>query len=185
MPFFVRDSDEGSTGRGGPMTPVVPRKRWRMHLAELWGISQLLFGCCMLSTLFVSTSPGYQIILTEMRHSFIRSVAGATVMVTLTGFSWAITQWAPFSLVRLPPVRPGFRSTSDLELSRIFSSHKPSFQNPARPTKGHPSSSPIHARAAPGTDEMDRKKRSSSSAMMTTTTTACTRQRMAPPTPAS
>ena len=31
--------------------------------------------------------------------SFYSSVAGATLFTTLTGFSWSIIQWAPFSLV--------------------------------------------------------------------------------------
>lgn len=33
--------------------------------------------------------------------SFTRTVWGATVLITVTGFSWAITQWVPFSLVSL------------------------------------------------------------------------------------
>ena len=37
------------------------------------------------------------------RVSFTHSVTGATILITITGFSWAITQWAPFSLVRPHP----------------------------------------------------------------------------------
>jgi hypothetical protein len=33
-------------------------------------------------------------------RSLTDSVAGATVLMTLIGFPWAITQWVPFSLVR-------------------------------------------------------------------------------------
>jgi hypothetical protein len=32
--------------------------------------------------------------------SFVSSVGSATFFLTITGFSWAVTQWAPFSLVR-------------------------------------------------------------------------------------
>lgn len=32
--------------------------------------------------------------------SFTNSAAGATMLITLLGFPWAIAQWAPFSLVR-------------------------------------------------------------------------------------
>lgn len=31
---------------------------------------------------------------------FVHSVSGSTVLVAVSGFSWAMTQWAPFSLVR-------------------------------------------------------------------------------------
>ena len=33
--------------------------------------------------------------------SLTSSATGATILVTLLGFPWAITQWAPFSLVCL------------------------------------------------------------------------------------
>lgn len=35
--------------------------------------------------------------------SFTSTVWGATLLITVTGFSWAITQWAPFSLVSILP----------------------------------------------------------------------------------
>ncbi|KAI0060540.1 MFS general substrate transporter [Artomyces pyxidatus] len=59
-------------------------KRWwekKMHLATLWAVSHLLFAACMFGTFFTD------------------SVAGATVLMTITGLPWAITQWAPFSLL--------------------------------------------------------------------------------------
>ncbi|KAI0046327.1 MFS general substrate transporter [Auriscalpium vulgare] len=62
----------------------APRKRWwhrKMHLATLWAISHAIFAASMFGTLLTS------------------SVTGATVLMTITGFSWAITQWAPFSLL--------------------------------------------------------------------------------------
>lgn len=40
--------------------------------------------------------------LTRYPSSFTSTVWGATVLITVTGFSWAITQWVPFSLVSLP-----------------------------------------------------------------------------------
>ncbi|KAF6760581.1 sucrose transporter [Ephemerocybe angulata] len=56
-------------------------KRLQVHLATLWAASHLIFAGCMLATFFTHT------------------VWGATVLITVTGFSWAITQWAPFSLL--------------------------------------------------------------------------------------
>ncbi|KAJ1967406.1 hypothetical protein IWQ62_001879 [Dispira parvispora] len=50
-------------------------------LAQLWVISNALFGLAMLST-FVITGHGQ-----------------ATVMVALCGFCWSVTMWAPFSLI--------------------------------------------------------------------------------------
>ena len=39
------------------------------------------------------------VLISSTHYSFYSSVGGATFFTTLTGFSWAITQWAPFSLV--------------------------------------------------------------------------------------
>jgi len=52
-----------------------------MYLSTLWAASHLLFTICMTATWFTS------------------SVSGATVLMAIVGFSWAITQWAPFSLL--------------------------------------------------------------------------------------
>ncbi|PCH37600.1 MFS general substrate transporter [Wolfiporia cocos MD-104 SS10] len=56
-------------------------KRLKIHLATLWAISHVVFAVCMGATFFYS------------------NVDGATFFTTLTGFSWSITQWAPFSLL--------------------------------------------------------------------------------------
>ncbi|KAH9915143.1 MFS general substrate transporter [Epithele typhae] len=56
-------------------------ERLKVSLSTLWAASHLVFSLCMLATFFYS------------------SVAGATFFTTLTGFSWAVTQWAPFSLL--------------------------------------------------------------------------------------
>ncbi|KAK0500043.1 major facilitator superfamily domain-containing protein [Armillaria luteobubalina] len=53
----------------------------KVHLASLWAVSHAVFAGCMLATFFTS------------------SVKGATVLITVTGFSWAIVQWAPFALL--------------------------------------------------------------------------------------
>ncbi|KAG5644844.1 hypothetical protein DXG03_007572 [Asterophora parasitica] len=53
----------------------------KVNLASLWAVSHLVLGGCMLGTFFTN------------------SVAGATILISVTGFSWAITQWAPFSLL--------------------------------------------------------------------------------------
>ncbi|KAM5539805.1 hypothetical protein V8D89_006618 [Ganoderma adspersum] len=55
--------------------------RLRISLATLWAVSHLLFAVSMFATFFYT------------------SVEGATFFTTLTGFSWSITQWAPFSLL--------------------------------------------------------------------------------------
>ncbi|KAH7929288.1 MFS general substrate transporter [Leucogyrophana mollusca] len=81
MPIFVTRTRETTTA----LSPVSPRKtcleHFQIHLASLWASSHLLFALCMAATFFTS------------------SVAGATFIMALTGFSWAITQWAPFSLL--------------------------------------------------------------------------------------
>lgn len=79
MPLFVlRDEDR----RRGLLAPAKGwSNRRKMHLATLWAASHLLFALCMAATLFTS------------------SVFEATLLMAVVGFSWAITQWAPFSLL--------------------------------------------------------------------------------------
>ncbi|KAH9064541.1 MFS general substrate transporter [Lactarius vividus] len=63
---------------------VGPPKRWwqrKIHLATLWAISHLVFAFCMFGTFFTS------------------SATGATMLITILGFSSAIGLWAPFSLL--------------------------------------------------------------------------------------
>ncbi|TBU52093.1 MFS general substrate transporter [Dichomitus squalens] len=55
--------------------------RSKIGLPTLWAVGHLLFAVCMFATFFYT------------------SVEGATFFTTLTGFSWSITQWAPFSLL--------------------------------------------------------------------------------------
>ncbi|TEB23029.1 MFS general substrate transporter [Coprinellus micaceus] len=71
-------------------------KMFQVHLATLWAASHIIFAGCMLATFFTHT------------------VWGATVLITVTGFSWAITQWAPFSLLAEAILtEPGPASTDD------------------------------------------------------------------------
>ncbi|OSX58127.1 hypothetical protein POSPLADRAFT_1153941 [Postia placenta MAD-698-R-SB12] len=77
LPFVVAESAHGLPRRG--IWAVL--ERMKVHLATLWALSHVIFATCMAATLFYS------------------SVAGATFFTALTGFSWSITQWAPFSLL--------------------------------------------------------------------------------------
>ncbi|KIO33059.1 hypothetical protein M407DRAFT_65899, partial [Tulasnella calospora MUT 4182] len=56
-------------------------KSMKIHLATLWMVSHLLFAITMGLTYFST------------------SVDNASALITLTGFSWAVSQWVPFSLV--------------------------------------------------------------------------------------
>ncbi|KAF9553769.1 MFS general substrate transporter [Agrocybe pediades] len=92
MPLFVSEAAaarNGSASRSGPAKYGqawwerifrVP-KSMQIHLATLWAVSHLVFAGCMAATFFT------------------HSVWGSTLIITVTGFSWAITQWAPFSLL--------------------------------------------------------------------------------------
>ncbi|ORY80307.1 major facilitator superfamily domain-containing protein [Protomyces lactucae-debilis] len=57
------------------------RNKFGLTQSKLWGISHMVFALAMCSTVLV-------------RHSI-----GATIIVALCGFSWAVTAWIPFSLV--------------------------------------------------------------------------------------
>ncbi|PPQ98305.1 hypothetical protein CVT26_013500 [Gymnopilus dilepis] len=89
MPLFVA---EAAASRSNSRAASPTRERWldrtfqvpkrlRIHLATLWAVSHFVFASCMFATFFT------------------HSIMGATLIVTITGFSWAITQWAPFSLL--------------------------------------------------------------------------------------
>ncbi|KAJ3766900.1 sucrose transporter [Lentinula raphanica] len=104
LPFFTTEASSSSrrrkqerqqhsAGFGGPASARLGGDEgpwWRrlaipefvkVRLVSLWAISQGVLACCMLATFFTS------------------SVAGGTLLITITGFSWAITQWAPFALL--------------------------------------------------------------------------------------
>ncbi|EKM56768.1 uncharacterized protein PHACADRAFT_254080 [Phanerochaete carnosa HHB-10118-sp] len=86
MPFFVAEAKsrlrmQNKFKMAGQSVWVRWFNKLKMHLASLWAASHLLFAICMLATFFYS------------------SVWGATFFTTLAGFSWAITQWAPFALL--------------------------------------------------------------------------------------
>ncbi|KAJ7468281.1 major facilitator superfamily domain-containing protein [Mycena galericulata] len=72
------DSSDSFVGirQGG----VIPES-YKLPLSTLWAGSHLVFAACMLGTFFVST------------------VDGAIFLIALTGIPWAVTQWAPFSLL--------------------------------------------------------------------------------------
>ncbi|KAI0088334.1 major facilitator superfamily domain-containing protein [Irpex rosettiformis] len=86
LPFFVA---EATSRRSMQETlSTVPPNIWirwfnklKVHLASLWAASHMIFAVCMLATFFYS------------------GVFGATLFTTLSGFSWAVTQWAPFALL--------------------------------------------------------------------------------------
>ncbi|THV02069.1 hypothetical protein K435DRAFT_963326 [Dendrothele bispora CBS 962.96] len=84
----------------------------KVHLTSLWAASHAVIAGCMIGTFFVS------------------SVTGATFLVTLTGFSWAVTQWAPFALlgeaILTEPASSGTRTSTDSQ-TRLSSSHRKSF----------------------------------------------------------
>lgn len=85
LPAFVAEA-------AGHPSPVGERSSWRervcrvprgmqVHLVTIWAMSHLVFAGCMFATFFT------------------HSVWGSTFIITITGFSWAVTQWAPFSLL--------------------------------------------------------------------------------------
>ncbi|KAI0694137.1 major facilitator superfamily domain-containing protein [Cytidiella melzeri] len=86
LPFFVAES--GSRRRMQERLSSAPPSLWvrgfrklKVNLASLWAASHLIFAACMFATFFYS------------------GVFGATFFTTMAGFSWAITQWAPFALL--------------------------------------------------------------------------------------
>lgn len=80
LPFLVK-KEEGAKETQEPRPFSLRDKLRVIHLCDLWAGSHLLFAICMFMTFFVS------------------SVSGASLLITIVGFSWAVTQWAPFALL--------------------------------------------------------------------------------------
>ncbi|PPQ68885.1 hypothetical protein CVT25_009008 [Psilocybe cyanescens] len=86
VPLFVSEATPG--GRPGLASSKYGSTWWericrvprsmQIHLATIWAVSHFVFASSC---------------------SFTHSVWGSTFIITVTGFSWAITQWAPFSLL--------------------------------------------------------------------------------------
>ncbi|KAI0943211.1 hypothetical protein AcW1_002427 [Taiwanofungus camphoratus] len=106
LPFFVREaagsqrllqSKLGSAGTGKGRGSAWLRRlgRAKVSLAALWAVSHAVFAVCMGATFFYS------------------SVGTAMVFTTLTGFSWSITQWAPFSLLAEAILTEGSSANED------------------------------------------------------------------------
>ncbi|KAF9495214.1 MFS general substrate transporter [Pleurotus eryngii] len=90
LPFFVAEASNGSDEFNSRHVSGIRAKllklgalltKKKVHLASLWAVSHLIFALCMFGTFFTG------------------GVFGATVLMTITGFSWAVTQWAPFALL--------------------------------------------------------------------------------------
>ncbi|TDL20701.1 MFS general substrate transporter [Rickenella mellea] len=79
MPFLILKAQKAPDVAGSK--PRFSFAIMQMHLCDLWAFSHLLVALCMGATLLTS------------------SVSGATFLITVTGFSWAISQWAPYSLL--------------------------------------------------------------------------------------
>lgn len=71
-----------------------------LTLRRAWLLSHVSFALCMLATFFISSS-----------------VAAATTLVGVVGFSWALTLWAPFALISAEI------SKRDAEARRLDRSH--------------------------------------------------------------
>ncbi|KAJ1300914.1 hypothetical protein OPQ81_003339 [Rhizoctonia solani] len=75
-PFFIRPNR--GTGNDEPKGPM---DKFKISLGGLWSLSQAIFACSMMATLLPQT------------------VTTSTIIITVTGFCWAVSQWAPFSLL--------------------------------------------------------------------------------------
>ncbi|EPS95433.1 hypothetical protein FOMPIDRAFT_1054159 [Fomitopsis schrenkii] len=84
LPFFVSEATKSRAALERKLNKsrfMMIYDRIKIHLATLWAVSHIVFAVCMAASFFYST------------------VWGATFFTTIAGFSWSITQWAPFSLL--------------------------------------------------------------------------------------
>ncbi|KIM23207.1 hypothetical protein M408DRAFT_332490 [Serendipita vermifera MAFF 305830] len=76
--FFQRRAKRHAHGAAGTRRGV----RFHIGLAEIWTFSLFMFGLCMFATWFTQDS-----------------VDSSVVVIGLTGFCFAVSQWVPFSLL--------------------------------------------------------------------------------------
>ncbi|KAI0316041.1 MFS general substrate transporter [Amylostereum chailletii] len=115
-PYLIAPKKPGNLVLDGA-TAHVQWWRRKMHLATLWAISHMVFATCMIATLLPV------------------GVTGATILMAITGFSWGITQWAPFSLLAeailtspVPAIDPDLDDAQSILLADVRSSR--SFSRP-------------------------------------------------------
>ncbi|KAH7871070.1 uncharacterized protein C8R40DRAFT_1055634 [Lentinula edodes] len=81
LPFFTTEAARHNNMDRSWWNNLAIPEVLKVHLVSLWAVSLGVLASCMIATFFTS------------------SVAGGTALITITGFSWAITQWAPFALL--------------------------------------------------------------------------------------
>ncbi|KAG8742420.1 hypothetical protein FRC10_001554 [Ceratobasidium sp. 414] len=143
-PFFIRPSGGDTDEKRGLLG------RFKISLAGLWSASQAIFACAMMATLLPQT------------------VATATVIVTLTGFCWAVTQWAPFSLLgeAILVSSPDYSAVPAHELEEIpMIDHRsrPRSTSSSPPRRRSPSLSPTPKRGSPSGSPRQRRSLSPAS----------------------
>lgn len=82
--YFIKKTnhDNGDIARS-----LILGIRVDMRFSNLWMLSQLLFGVCMICTLWVS------------------SVVGAICLISILGLSWCCTTWIPLALINTKVAR--------------------------------------------------------------------------------
>jgi solute carrier family 45 protein 1/2/4 len=82
LPLIVRPSIYAPSTKHGRFSDIAKylRVNW-LTLPRAWTVSHIIFCTCMLSTFFVS------------------DVTAAAIVIGFCGISWAISMWAPFSLL--------------------------------------------------------------------------------------
>jgi len=103
-----------------------------LTLVQLWWFSQFVFAAAMAATWFVST------------------VYGAYLVIAVTGFCWALCQWAPYSLLGELILLDGTGDRSQNQLSILHT--RPSSDS-RRSISQHGSSSPRPPLVIPPADE--------------------------------
>ncbi|KAH0551447.1 hypothetical protein GP486_007338 [Trichoglossum hirsutum] len=84
LPFLLQPTSKASPLAGGHIKEVPSASALAIQgftLPQAWTLSHILFSICMFSSFF------------------IHSAVGGVVLISAVGFSWALTQWAPFALI--------------------------------------------------------------------------------------
>ncbi|RDW87905.1 MFS general substrate transporter-43 [Coleophoma crateriformis] len=79
---------------------------WMSSIRHLWMLSQVLYTACMLETMFIT------------------SVSGTRVLVGMAGISWAVTIWAPYTIISTsiladPDLHPDREASEDASEQRL------------------------------------------------------------------
>jgi solute carrier family 45, member 1/2/4 len=102
LPFVAQSRKSQSSHETSEKAKFNLPDRYKIDLATLWAISHLLMAGCMFAT-WCGSSKEYYTFSSGLTifDRFVNTLAGATIVVSITGLAGAIGAWVPYSIVSM------------------------------------------------------------------------------------